>query len=94
MRQGLLIPHFPFTFLSRSSGFKDALIALTVLKHPELEQQGGEAPLQDLVFNHLLVQPELEGVRDMAWLQAKVTGERNAFRVYVRCKMYTEYVAV
>lgn len=54
------------------TGFKDALTALVVMKHPELENQPGVSILPDLVFDYMLVRPELEGVRDMAWLQAKV----------------------
>ncbi|CAM9675644.1 unnamed protein product, partial [Scytosiphon promiscuus] len=54
------------------TGFKDALDALVLLREPELEQKGSRMEgLRDLVFNHLLVRPELEGVREMAWLQAK-----------------------
>lgn len=58
-------------------GFKDALNALVVMRHPELEHNGKqeqekEKGMRDLVFNHLLVRPELERVRAMAWLQAKV----------------------
>lgn len=47
-------------------------MALVFLKHPEQEQKGDEETLRDLMFNFLLVRPELERVRDMAWLQAKV----------------------
>lgn len=45
-----------------------------LLRQPELEQKKGkqEEGLRDLVFNHLLVRPELERVRETAWLQAKV----------------------
>ncbi|CAM9142413.1 unnamed protein product, partial [Hapterophycus canaliculatus] len=54
------------------TGFKDALDALVLLRDPELEHKGSRTEgLRDLVFNHLLVRPELEGVREMAWLQAK-----------------------
>lgn len=61
-------------------------MALTLLRHPEVEHKGDEKPLRDLVFNYLLVQPELEGVRAMAWLQAKVNEKRSALWVYLRCK--------
>lgn len=43
-----------------------------ILRQPELEHKGKKEGLRDLVFNHLLVRPELERVREMAWLQAKV----------------------
>ncbi|CAM9596986.1 unnamed protein product, partial [Ectocarpus sp. 12 AP-2014] len=54
------------------AGFKDALSALVILRNPELEQERSQVEgLRDLVFNHVLIRPELEGVREMAWLQAK-----------------------
>lgn len=59
-------------------------MALTLLRHPEVEHKGDEKPLRDLVFNYLLVQPELEGVRAMAWLQAKVNEKRSALCVYLQ----------
>lgn len=59
-------------------GFRDALDALALLRDPEAEQKGSRMEgLRDLVFNHLLVRPELEGVREMAWLQAKVIGYKK-----------------
>eukprot|EP00752_Nemacystus_decipiens_P013301 g11781.t1 len=55
--------------------FKEALTALVLLKQPELEHKGKQDEgLRDLVFNHVLVRPELERVRETAWLQAKVRG--------------------
>lgn len=54
---------------------------LVLLRQPEMEQKGKQDEgLRDLVFNHLLVRPELERVREMAWLQAKVssTNGRNS----------------
>lgn len=57
------------------AGFRDALDALVLLRDPDLEHKGNKLEgLRDLVFNHLLVRPELEGVREMAWLHAKVNG--------------------
>lgn len=55
-------------------GFKDALVALAALKNPEMEPKGAEGALRDLVFNFMLVRPELERVKEMAWLHAKVRG--------------------
>lgn len=47
--------------------------ALACLKHPEAEHdKDADEPLRDLFFNYLLISPDLEGVREMAWLQAKV----------------------
>ncbi|CAN0522178.1 unnamed protein product, partial [Ectocarpus sp. 8 AP-2014] len=54
------------------AGFNDALSALVILRNPELEHKKSQVEgLRDLVFNHVLIRPELEGVREMAWLQAK-----------------------
>lgn len=71
----------PSTAADCRAGFKEALTALVLLRRPELEQRGKQGEgLRDLVFNHLLVRPELEGVRETAWLQAKVcTPSRTAF---------------
>lgn len=63
---------FRSTLLLACEGFKDALVALTVMKHPELEHKAASDLLRGLVFDYMLVRPELEGVRDRAWLQAKV----------------------
>lgn len=58
------------TFLLDCQGFKDALLALALLKRQEMEHQGAHA-LQDLVLSFLMVRPEFEDVRNMAWLLAK-----------------------
>lgn len=48
------------------------------MKHPDLEHKGKQDEgLRDLVFNHVLVRPELERVRETAWLQAKVLSTPN-----------------
>ncbi|CAM9833140.1 unnamed protein product, partial [Ectocarpus sp. 12 AP-2014] len=66
------------------AGFKDALSALVILRNPELEQERSQVEgLRDLVFNHVLIRPELEGVREMAWLQAKTW-----IRMAVKRKQY------
>ncbi|CBJ48596.1 conserved unknown protein [Ectocarpus siliculosus] len=66
------------------AGFKDALSALVILRNPELEQRKSQVEgLRDLVFNHVLIRPELEGVREMAWLQAKTW-----IRMAVKRKQY------
>ncbi|CAM9624757.1 unnamed protein product [Ectocarpus sp. 6 AP-2014] len=66
------------------AGFKDALSALVILRTPELEQKKSQVEgLRDLVFNHVLIRPELEGVREMAWLQAKTW-----IRMAVKRKQY------
>ena len=66
-------PSAPARRRRKQKGFKDALNALVIMRQPELEHNGKkDMGLRDLVFNHLLVRPELERVREMAWLQAKV----------------------
>ncbi|CAM9398531.1 unnamed protein product [Ectocarpus fasciculatus] len=66
------------------AGFKDALSALVILRNPELEHKKSQVEgLRDLVFNHVLIRPELEGVREMAWLQAKTW-----IRMAVKRKQY------
>lgn len=69
-------PSLPTDLVSRHvtqhEGFKDALRALACLKHPEEEHKDVDEPLRDLFFNYILISPELEGVREMAWLEAKV----------------------
>lgn len=69
-QQPLCPPRWPGD--AHHKGFKDALRALTCLKHPEAEHKDGDEPLRDLFFNYILISPDLEGVREMAWLQAKV----------------------